>query len=133
MIYEIPLKRYATQNFNLRRCMYKSKEKQKEATKERVRRYREKQKGVTKLEGVTTANYDGDATTDSTYFHGEEGKDWDYTNTPAIVKALTDPKKRAMLEFISQDLKRKHLGDQLRYGIYGPDFEVIGELLECTA
>ena len=35
--------------------MYKDKEKQKEATRERVRRYREKQKGVTSptSEGVT--------------------------------------------------------------------------------
>jgi len=113
--------------------MYKSKEKQKEATKERVRRYREKQKGVTKIEGVTAANYDGGETTDSTYFHGEEGKDWDYTSVPAIVRALTDPKKRAMLEYISEDLKRKHLGDQLRYGVFGPTFETISELLEVTA
>ena len=112
--------------------MYKSKVKQKEATKERVRRYREKQKGVTKEEGVTSANYDGDAT-DTTYFQGEEGKDWDYTNTPAIVKALVNPKKRKMLEFISQDLKRKGLARDLRYGVYGPDFEFISELLECTS
>jgi len=54
-------------------------------------------------------------------------------STPAIVKALTDPKKRAMLKFISEDLKRKHLGDQLRYGVFGPTFEVIAELLEVTA
>jgi len=49
------------------------------------------------------------------------------------VKALTDPKKRAMLEFVSEDLKRKHLGDQLRYGVSGPTFDVISELLEVTA
>ena len=35
--------------------MYKDKDKQREATKERVRRYREKQKGVTKTKGVTSS------------------------------------------------------------------------------
>ena len=53
--------------------------------------------------------------------------------TPAIIKALVDPKKRAMLEYISEDLNRKHMGDLLRYGVYGPDFEVIEKLLEVTA
>ena len=105
--------------------MYKSKVKQKEATKERVRRYREKQKGVTKEEGVTLLELLTRII--------EEGKDWDYTNTPAIVKALVNPKKRKMLEFISQDLKRKGLARDLRYGVYGPDFEFISELLECTS
>jgi len=84
--------------------MYKSKEKQKEANREASKRYRQKQ-GMT--EGMTEA--------------------------PAIVRALTDPKKRAMLEYISEDLKRKHLGDQLRYGVFGPTFETISELLEVTA
>lgn len=55
------------------------------------------------------------------------------SQVPAIVRALTDPKKRAMLEYISEDLKRKHLGDQLRYGVFGPTFETISELLEVTA
>lgn len=89
--------------------MYADKIKEKEATKERVRRYREKQKGVTK-EGIS-----GEGVT-----------------VPAIVKALTDPKKRKMLEFVSQDLKRKGLGDLVRYGVYGPDFTVIDKLLEAT-
>lgn len=53
--------------------------------------------------------------------------------TPAIIRALVDPQKRAILEYISQDLNRKHLGDLVRYGIYGPTFEVIAELLEVTA
>ena len=87
--------------------MYKDKNKQKEAVKKATRRYR---KGIT---GGITENGEG--------------------ITPAIVKALVDPKKRAMLEYISEDLKRKHLGDQLRYGIGGPTFEVISELLEVTA
>ena len=52
---------------------------------------------------------------------------------PAIIRALVDPKKRAMLEFISEDLKQKHLGHQLSYGVNGPDFDMVGELLEVTA
>ena len=51
--------------------------------------------------------------------------------TPAIVRAIVN--KRPMLEYISEDLNRKHLGDQLRYGIGGPTFEVIDKLLEATA
>ena len=54
------------------------------------------------------------------------------SQTPAVVRALTDPKKRAMLEYISEDLKKKGLARELRYGVFGPDFEVISELLECT-
>ena len=50
---------------------------------------------------------------------------------PSIIEALVDPKRRAMLEFISYDLNRKGLGRKVRYG--GPDFEVISELLEATA
>lgn len=53
--------------------------------------------------------------------------------TPAIIRALVDPKKRAMLSYISEDLNRKHLGDMLRYGVYGPNFETIEKLLEVTA
>ena len=83
--------------------MYKDKEKQREAEREASRRYRERKKGMT--EGMT--------------------------QYPAIVKALVDPKRRAMLEFISYDLNRKGLGRKVRYG--GPDFEVISELLEATA
>jgi len=89
--------------------MYKDKVKQREATLERVRRYREKQKGVT-TEGVT-----------------EKGVTY-----PAILLALCDPKKRAMLEFISSDLIKKGIGANTWYGIGGPDMEVVAELLEVT-
>jgi len=90
--------------------VYKSKEKQKEANRLANQKYREKQKGIT--EGIT-----------------ENGEGI----TPAIIKALVDPQKRVMLEYISEDLNRKHLGDLLRYGVFGPDFTVIAELLEVTA
>ena len=55
-----------------------------------------------------------------------------HTEYPAILRALVDPKKRAMLEFISEDLKQKHLGHQLSYGVNGPDFDMVGELLQVT-
>ena len=82
--------------------MYKDKEKQKEAN--RLAQARFKAKGIT--QGIT--------------------------EYPAIIRALVDPKKRAMLEFISEDLKQKHLGHQLSYGVNGPDFDMVGELLEVT-
>lgn len=50
---------------------------------------------------------------------------------PHILYALTDH-RRPMLEFISHDLNRKGLGGKVWYGVGGPDFELIGELLECT-
>ena len=83
--------------------MYKDKVKQREAAKLAMRRYRAK--GIT--QGIT--------------------------DTPSIVEALVNPKKRLMLEFISYDLNRKGLRRKVKYGIGGPDFEVISELLEVTA
>lgn len=83
--------------------MYKSKEKQRESDRERAKRYRDKKKGVT--QGVT----------------------------PAIVKALTDPKKRAMLEYLSMNFKRQGVADKVWYGVGGPDFVEVEKLLEVTA
>jgi len=84
--------------------MYKDKEKQRQAEKEASKRYRAK-KGMT--EGMT--------------------------EYPAILRALVNPKKRAMLEYISEDLRRKGLAGKVWYGVNGPDFEMVGELLEVTA
>lgn len=50
---------------------------------------------------------------------------------PAVVRALVN--KRAMLEYISEDLRKKGLSRSLQYGVYGPTFDVIAELLEVTA
>jgi len=91
--------------------MYKDKEKQKEATAERVRRYRNKQKGVTS-EGVT-----------------QQGVTY-----PAILRALVDPIKRQKLEKIYQSLKEFKQAENVYYGC-GKDsvpFDVVGDLLEVT-
>ena len=100
--------------------MYKNKAKQREKTRDRVRRYRSK--GVTKkaLQGVTSSP--GKLPAD------EQGI------TPPIINALLDPKKRKVLEFVSQEIQRKSLpGENLFYGVNGYDFTVIPELLRITA
>ena len=54
--------------------------------------------------------------------------------TPPIINALLDPKKRKVLEFVSQEIQRKSLpGENLFYGVNGYDFTVIPELLRITA
>jgi len=50
---------------------------------------------------------------------------------PAIVYALCDPEKREKLERICIELKR-HNVLEVRYGLWGPTFDVVGELIECT-
>lgn len=65
--------------------MYKDREKQREVTKDRVRRYRDKQKGVTELEGVTI-KFAADDICSVTY--------------PDIIDKLTDPTWRGKLEKI---------------------------------
>ena len=87
--------------------MYKDKEQQKKYQREQMKRRRQGiTSGITKEEGIT--------------------------EYPAILKALTDPKKRAMLEYVSEDLHKKGLGSLVWYGIGGPDFEMVAELLEVT-
>lgn len=51
---------------------------------------------------------------------------------PAIVRAITDPKRRSKVERISQELNSRGLGRDVRYGIDGPTFDVVKELLEVT-
>jgi len=94
--------------------MYKNKAKQREKTRDRVRRYR---RGVTPNDS-----------------HEQGVTEKALQDTPAIINALLDPKKRAMLEFISQEIKRKGLpGENLFYGVNGFDFTEIPELLRITA
>jgi hypothetical protein len=91
--------------------MYKDKVKQREAVRRAVTKHRQ---GITS--GIT-----------------EKGiTEKSITKYPAILLALCDPKKRAMLEFISSDLIRKGIGANTWYGIGGPDMEVVAELLEVT-
>ena len=82
----------------------------KEQTKLRVQRYRDKQKSVT---SVTQSPEN-------------------VTQYPAIVYALTDPVKREKLEKIHQSLKDFNVFKEVRYGVYGPTFDAIGEMLEIT-
>ena len=51
---------------------------------------------------------------------------------PAIVRAITDPKIRLKIERISQELNDRGLGKDVRYGIDGPTFDIVKELLEVT-
>lgn len=118
--------------------MYKSKEAQRQANLERQRRYREKLKGVTK--GVTPEGVTPESVTlsDGRIWHPDpryykhiltQEKESDY---PAIVQALTDPIKRKRLESITRELKSQRVADCMRYGIAGPTFDIVGELLDCV-
>lgn len=55
------------------------------------------------------------------------------TEHPAILEALVDPVKRLKLEKICKSLKNRGLLREVRYGVYGPTFDVVGELLEVTS
>ena len=93
--------------------MYKDKEKQREAARERIRRYRDKQKGVTS-EGVTNQGV--------TPYH-------------PILDDLVDPVRRKKLEAICEALKRrKDLSGKVFYGIgeNGLPMDVVGDLLDAT-
>ncbi len=54
------------------------------------------------------------------------------TGHPAILDALVDPVKRKKLEAISQSLKDFNVSKEVRYGVCGPTFDIVGELLEIT-
>ena len=51
---------------------------------------------------------------------------------PAIVRAIADPKIRLKIERISRELNSRGLGKDVRYGIDGPTFDIVKELLEVT-
>lgn len=50
----------------------------------------------------------------------------------AILDALVDPVKRSKLEKISRSLKDFNVSQEVRYGVCGPTFNTVGELLEIT-
>jgi len=52
--------------------------------------------------------------------------------TPALLDALTDKSKRHGLELIHQSLKDFNQTDGVRYGVNGPTFADVGEMLEAT-
>lgn len=51
---------------------------------------------------------------------------------PGILDALTDKTKRKKLEKIHQSLKDFNVTKEIRYGISGPTFDAVGEMLEVT-
>ena len=51
---------------------------------------------------------------------------------PAIIYVLTDPVKRLKLEKITLSLKNFKQSENVRYGVNGPSFDVVGELLDAT-
>lgn len=57
----------------------------------------------------------------------------DVTQYPAILHALTDPVKRRKLEKITESIKNHNVLKEVTYGAYGPDFQMVGEMLEVTA
>ena len=49
-----------------------------------------------------------------------------------ILHALVDPGKRRKLEKICQSLKEHNVLSEVRYGVTGPTFDIVAELLEVT-
>lgn len=85
----------------------------KEQTRERVKRYRERQKSVTL---------------------GVDSVTLDVTQYPPIVYALADPIKRKKLQDICKALEHRNLQSRLYYGCgdFSISFDVIEDLLEAT-
>ena len=54
------------------------------------------------------------------------------TQYPAIALALVDPVKRGKLVKVFTELKGGGLSKEVRYGVSGPTFDIVGELLEVT-
>ena len=120
--------------------MYKSQEAQRQANLERQRRYREKLKGVTKgvtPEGVTPIKCPESVTlSDGRIWHPDpryykhiltQEKESDY---PAVVNAVVN--HRDKMESITRELKAHNVSDIVRYGIDGPTFDVVGDILDCV-
>jgi len=104
--------------------MYKDKEKQKAKGRERIRRYREKGKGVTEPQGVTAS--EGQGVTDLP---------WDDEGVPDIIDKLTDSFWRPRLEKICHAFNASHHPDyahDVTLGVYGQNFSIVCDLLECT-
>ncbi len=92
---------------------YKDKEAQKEANRDRMR----------KVRGNTSGN--------TTQGNTEKVTQDNVTQYPSIILALTDH-RREKLEKVYQSLKDHKVETLVRYGCYGPTFDVVGELLEVT-
>jgi len=53
-------------------------------------------------------------------------------HSAGLLESIVDPTKRKKLEKIYTSLKNRGLQREVRYGVYGPDFETVGEMLEVT-
>ena len=49
---------------------------------------------------------------------------------PAVVQAVVN--NRDKMEAITTELKARHLSGNVRYGVAGPTFDVVGDILDCV-
>jgi hypothetical protein len=119
--------------------MYKNKEEQKEANRKANKLYRDKQKGIT-VKGITQEKVIPESVTlsdgqiwhpDPRYYKPKQETE-PVSDYPAIVQAITDPVRRDKLERITRELKSHNVSESVRYGLDGPDFDTVGELLDCV-
>jgi len=96
-----------------------------------MRKRREVLTGLTGLTGVTKEGVTKSGVTGSKGVTGLTGLTG-LTEYPAVIEALVDPVKRAKLEKIYHSLASHDVEAQVRYGLWGPTFDIIGELLEVT-
>jgi hypothetical protein len=104
--------------------MYKDKEAQREANRLAAKKRRDKAKGMT--EGMTFYPL-------ASYPDKENVIPDTIKQYPAIITALVDPIKREKLERITAELKARRLLKSVRYGVFGPTFEQVAEMLSITA
>ena len=118
--------------------MYKSKEQKKEYQREYMRSKRSNKAGLTggsNNKGLTEKCPESVTLSDGRIWHPDprywkpkvEKKESDY---PAVVNAVVN--NRAKMEAITMELKAHHVSDIVRYGIDGPTFDVVGEILDCV-
>ena len=105
--------------------MYKDKDKQREATREAVRRLREAKKGIT--EGITPEQ-GITSTVTSEGITSEEGITY-----PDIIDKLTDPVWRGKLEKICQSFKTRNPQDMEACWLGDMNLSTVCGWLECTA
>lgn len=92
--------------------------------RERMRRYRNRKRNETVTNSVTKGSVTGQNVTKSVTVG--------VTQYPAIAEALIDPVKRAKLGRICYQLNSRGLSKEVRYGVNGPSFDVVSELLHIT-
>lgn len=103
---------------------YKDAEQARQASKERMAKYRAKAvtPDVTPSQNVTpcVTPEERKKLTENPFI------------TPASIAAVLDPEKRNRLERINECLQAKGLGQGVTYGWGGPDFNIIDKMLKVT-